>query len=137
MGQQLPACQLAPQQPCLLIYDANCRFCVAAKERLGRSGMGLPGSGVRMIPYESQEAASALGEQYRPGPPSMAYLISPAGGVSQGIDAFLPLMHGLPGGKFVRWMLKWPITRSLAERAYRWIARHRYRLFGAVTPHTR
>jgi len=90
-----------------------------------------------MIPYESQEAASALGEQYRPGPPSMAYLISPAGGVSQGIDAFLPLMHGLPGGKFVRWMLKWPITRSLAERAYRWIARHRYRLFGAVTPHTR
>lgn len=137
MGKHLPACQLDPQQPCLLIYDANCRFCVAAKERLGRSGMGLPGSGVRMIPYESQEAASALGEQYRPGPPSMAYLISPAGGVSQGIDAFLPLMHGLPGGKFVRYMLKWPITRSLAERAYRWIARHRYRLFGAVTPHTR
>jgi predicted DCC family thiol-disulfide oxidoreductase YuxK len=90
-----------------------------------------------MIPYESQEAASALGEQYRPGPPSMAYLISPKGGVSQGIDAFLPLMHGLPGGKFVRWMLKGPIIRSLAERAYRWIARHRYRLFGAVTPHAR
>lgn len=85
-----------------------------------------------MIPYESQEAMTALGERYQPGPPSMAYLISPAGGVSQGIDAFLPLMHGLPGGKFVRWMLKGPITRSLAERVYRLIARHRYRLFGAI-----
>lgn len=136
MGEQVPASPLDPQQPCLLIYDANCRLCVATKERLGRAGMGLPGSGVRMIPYESQEAASVLGAQYRPGPPSMAYLISPAGGVSQGVDAFLPLMHGLPGGKFVRWMLKGPIARSLAERFYRWIARHRYRLFGAVKPRT-
>ncbi len=85
-----------------------------------------------MIPYESQEAASALGAQYRPGPPSMAYFISPAGEVAQGVDAFLPLMHGLPGGRFVRWMMQWSIMRRLAERAYRWIARHRYRLFGSV-----
>ena len=136
MREPSPVSQFDPQRPTLLIYDGNCRLCVAAKEGLGRAGMGEAGSGVRMIPYESQEAASALGEQYRPGPPSMAYLISPAGGVSQGVDAFLPLMHGLPGGKFVRWMLKWSITRRLAERVYRWIARHRYRLFGAVTPHT-
>jgi predicted DCC family thiol-disulfide oxidoreductase YuxK len=133
MREPLSACQLDPQQSGLLIYDGNCRLCVAAKEGLDRAGVGE--AGVRMIPYESQEAMTALGERYRPGPPSMAYLISPAGGVSQGIDAFLPLMHGLPGGKFVRWILKGPIARSLAERAYRWIARHRYRLFGAVTPH--
>ena len=89
-----------------------------------------------MIPYESQEAMIALGERYRPGPPSMAYLISPAGRVSQGVDAFLPLMQGRAGGKFVRWMLQWSITRTLTERGYGWIARHRYRLFGAVNPHT-
>lgn len=88
-----------------------------------------------MIPYETQEAASALGAQYRPGPPSMAYLISPAGRVRQGVDAFLPLIHGLPGGTFLRWVLKWSLMRRLAERIYRWIARHRYRLFGAVNPH--
>ena len=62
-------------------------------------------TGVRMIPYESQEAVRGIEEQYRPGLPSMVYLISPTGGVSQGVDAFFPLMHGLPGGKFVRWML--------------------------------
>ena len=87
-----------------------------------------------MIPYESHEAMTVLGEQYRPGTPSMAYLVSPTGTVSQGLEAFLPLMHGLPGGKFVRWMLKGPITRNCAERAYRVIARHRYRLLGSVPP---
>lgn len=87
-----------------------------------------------MIPYESQEAARALGARYRPGPPCMAYLVSPAGVVSQGVDAFLPLMHGLPGGKFLRWVLQWSLMRHLAECAYRWIARHRYRLFGATNP---
>ncbi|MDO9120076.1 MAG: DUF393 domain-containing protein [Nitrospira sp.] len=130
MQEPLPACPRDSLHTSLLIYDSHCRLCVAAKERLDRAGIG-----VQMIPYESQEAASALGAQYRPGPPSMAYLISPAGGVSQGLDAFLPLMHGLPGGTFVRWIVKAPIARSLAERVYRWIARHRYRLFGAVNPH--
>lgn len=85
-----------------------------------------------MIPYESQEARSALGAQYRPGPPSMAYLISPAGVVSQGVEAFLPLVPSLPGGRILRWVLRWSLMKALAERVYRWIARHRYRLFGAV-----
>ena len=90
-----------------------------------------------MIPYESQEAVEALGTQYRPGPPSMAYLISPSGVVSQGVEAFLPLVSGLPGGKVARWVLRWSVTRALAEWAYRWIARHRYRLFGSVKPPAR
>ena len=124
--------QCDPQQSCLFIYDAYCRFCVAAKAGLDRAGVG--DVGVRMIPYETQEAMTALGERYRPGPPSMASLISPAGGVSQGIDAFIPLIHGLPGGKLFRWAMKWSPMRRLAERAYGWIIRHRYRLFGAISP---
>ena len=63
MGEPLSASQLDPQQPCLLIYDEHCRLCVATKERLDRAGMNVPGSGVRMIPYASEDAARALGEQ--------------------------------------------------------------------------
>jgi predicted DCC family thiol-disulfide oxidoreductase YuxK len=137
MRELLPACPLDPHQPSLLIYDGNCRLCVAAKEGLDRAGMGEAGSGVRMIPYESEEAVSALGERYRPGPPSMAYLVSPAGAVSQGVEAFLPLVSGLPGGRVIRWMLRWSYVRALTERAYGVIARHRYRLFGAVKPSVR
>lgn len=87
-----------------------------------------------MIPYESREAAMALGEQYQPGPPSMAYLVSSAGAVSQGLDAFLPLVRGLPGGRVIQWVLRWSLAKALADRAYGWVARHRYRLFGAMPP---
>lgn len=137
MQEPLPASPLDPQQPSLLIYDGNCRLCVAAKDGLDRAGLGAPDSGVRMIPYESREAMSALGERYRPGPPTMAYLINPAGEVSQGVDAFLPLITGLPGGGLIRWLLRWSPASALAERVYGVIARHRYRLFGAVKPPVR
>lgn len=126
------SCALDPQHPSLLIYDGQCRLCVMAKHGLDRAGLGDAGSGLRMIPYESDEAAKALGDQYRPGPPAMAFLVYPSGQVSQGLDAFLPLAPGLPGGRTVQWMLRWGFVMASAERAYRAVAKHRYRIFGAV-----
>lgn len=135
--EPVPAYLSDSPQPSLLIYDGNCRLCVAAKDGLDRAGLGAPDSGVRMIPYDSQEAISVLGEQYRPGPPAMAYFIHPAGAVSQGLEAFLPLLSGLPGGRVIRSLFRWPPAKWLAGRVYGLIARHRYRLFGAVTPPVR
>lgn len=129
-----PACPLDPQRPSLLIYDGHCRLCVTAKAGLDRAGLGDAGSGLRMIPYESEEAAEVLGALYRPGPPAMAFLVHPSGQVSQGLDAFLPLAPGLPGWRVVQWVLRWAFVRVLAERAYYLVARHRYRIFGAVKP---
>lgn len=126
------SCPLDSHHPSLLIYDGQCRLCVTAKQGLERAGLGAAGSGLRMIPYESAEAAAVLGDRYRPGPPAMALLVHPSGLVSQGIEAFLPLIPGIPGGRAVGWMLRWTVVRVLAERVYRWMARHRYRLFGAV-----
>lgn len=137
MREPLPDCQREPRPTSLLIYDANCRLCVAVKAELDRAGIGEAGAGLRMIPYESQDAMRALGEHYRPGPPPMAYLVSPTGSVSQGLEAFLPFVSALPGGRVIRWMLRWAPVRALAEWGYRLIARHRYRLFGAVGPAVR
>jgi len=123
---------LDSHHPSLLIYYGQCRLCVTAKNGLDRAGLGDAGSGLRMIPYESEEAAKVLGDQYRPGPPAMALLVHPSGQMSQGLDAFLPLTPGLPGGRAVRWMLRWAFARALADRAYRLVAAHRYRIFGAV-----
>ena len=132
MQEPLPACPIDFRQPSLLIYDANCRLCVAAKAGLDRAGTGENGSAVRMIPYESREAMIALGEGYQPGPPAMAYLVSPAGTVSQGLDAFLPFVSGLPGGRILLWVLRWTPTRVVADWGYRLLARYRYQLFGSV-----
>lgn len=112
-----------------LIYDGECRLCVAAKEGLERLGADRD---ARFVPYQSEEAARCLGGEYRPGRPDVAFLVEPDGRVSRGLDAFLPLLPGLRGGRILRAILRVPVIRPLAELGYRLVARHRYRWFGRV-----
>lgn len=132
MADLEPSCPLDPDHPSLLIYDGQCRLCVTTTQGLERAGLGVVGSGLQMIPYESEAAARLLGDRYRPGPPAMALLVHPSGQVLQGIEAFLPLAPRIPGGRIIRWMLRRAFVRALAERVYRWVATNRYRMFGAV-----
>jgi len=113
-----------------LIYDGECRLCVTAKAGLERLG-GEPT--VRFIPYQSEEAACHLGADYRPGRPDVAFLVERDGRISRGLDAFLPLLPGLRGGRFWLALLKVPLARPLALLVYRIVARYRYQLFGPVS----
>lgn len=113
----------------ILIYDDQCRLCVTAREGLARLGLEQD---VRFVPYRSEEAASRLGADYRPGRPDVAFLVEGDGTISRGLDAFLPLVPGLRGGRVLHAILKAPLIRPLAALAYRLIARYRYKLFGAV-----
>jgi predicted DCC family thiol-disulfide oxidoreductase YuxK len=96
--------------------------------------MGQAGVNVRFIPYQSEEAMKALGHDYRPGRPETTFLIRPSGKVRHGLDAFLPILSNLHMGKALRWGLRLPFVRQVAERSYRTIARHRYRWFGEAKP---
>jgi predicted DCC family thiol-disulfide oxidoreductase YuxK len=118
---------------CLLVYDGECRLCVTAKEGLERHGTGNGIKLVRMIPYQSEEAQQVLGATYRPGRPEAAFLVHPNGDIASGLDAFLPLLPGLRGGRLIGTLLAVPIMKPIAYALYRLIARHRYRLFGAVS----
>jgi len=126
-----------PGQTCLLIYDGECRLCVSTKQTLERAGVGQGRSDIRFLPYQTDEARRLLGERYRVGRPDMAFLVQPSGDVRRGLDAFLPLVPSLPGGRLLLWPLRIPLIKSLAAWGYELIARHRYRLFGAVprSPH--
>ncbi len=112
-----------------LIYDDQCRLCVTAKEGLER---GRAAADVRFVPYQSEEAASRLGLDYRQGRPDAAFLVEEDGTVNRGLDAFLPLVPGLRGGRALHAIIKVPLIRPLAELAYRLVARYRYKLFGSV-----
>ena len=114
----------------ILIYDGDCRLCVTAKAGLERLG-GAPT--VRFIPYQSEEAACRLGADYKPGRPDAAFLVERDGRISRGLDAFLPLLPGLRGGRFWLALLKVPLARPVAWLIYRVLARNRYRLFGRVS----
>src|SRR3989449_3649339 len=113
----------------ILIYDGQCRLCVTAKEGIER--VGGP-QGVRFVPYQSEEAARRLGSEYKPGRPDVAFLVEPDGTISRGLDAFLPLVPGLPGGRVLHAVLRVPLIRPLAYLAYRLVARYRYKWFGSV-----
>ncbi len=113
----------------ILIYDDQCRLCVTAKEGLERIGQDQD---VRFVPYQSEEAARRLGAAYKLGRPDVAFLVEGDGAISRGLDAFLPLVSGLRGGRVLHAILRLPLIRPLADLAYRLIARHRYKWFGAV-----
>ena len=118
----------------MLIYDSECRLCVSTKQKLERAGVGKTGSEIRFLPYQSDEAKTVLGQNYRLGRPDMAFLVRSSGEVHQGLDAFLPLAPSLPGGRFFLWCLRIPLAKRLAEWGYRMIARYRYCLFGEAQP---
>ncbi len=121
-----------PTSP-ILIYDGQCRLCVNAKQGLERLGRGDTGPAVRFIPYQSEEAACYLGMEYQPGRPDVAYLIERDGVVRHGLDAFLPLLHGFPGGRVLAKLANFRAIRPLAQLLYRIVARNRYRWFGAIS----
>ena len=113
----------------VLIYDAQCRLCVTAKEGMERLGKDLD---VRWVPYQGDEAVRRLGAEYRAGRPGVAFLVERDGTIKQGLDAFLPLLPGLRGGHILQALMRIPLLRPLAYLIYRLIARYRYRWFGSV-----
>lgn len=120
-------------QICALVYDGECRLCVSTKLKFEELAIGRAFE-VKFLTYQSDAAKRMLGAKYRPGRPNAAFLIRPSGQVVQGLDAFLPLIPILPGGRLLLWWLGFLPSKRLAEWGYRMVARHRYRWFGKADP---
>lgn len=121
---------MADKQERILIYDGQCRLCVTAKS--GIEQLGGP-QDVRWVAYQSEEAARCLGRDYQPGRPDAAFLVEADGTIRKGLDAFVPLLPGLRGGRLVLALWRVPFLRPIARLLYRVMARNRYRWFGTVT----
>ncbi|MGC4099329.1 MAG: DUF393 domain-containing protein [Nitrospira sp.] len=122
-------------QVCLLVYDGECRLCVSTKQKLEKLGIGQAESDIRFLAYQSESAKRILGANYRSDRPDAAFLVRPSGEVLQGLQAFLPVISSLPGGRLLQWWLRLPAIKGLAEWSYCMVARYRYRWFGeAVLP---
>lgn len=117
----------SPDHKRCLIYDGECRLCLTAKQELEPEARK---QGVTFLPYQSDEAARLLGKEYHPGRPTMAYFIDEQGHVHRGLDAFIPLLSGLPGGRLLLALWRIPVLRPFAYVGYRLVARYRYRWFG-------
>ncbi|MFN2398513.1 MAG: thiol-disulfide oxidoreductase DCC family protein [Gemmatimonadaceae bacterium] len=108
-----------------VVYDGHCKVCgrmVGVLREWDTNGV------LEIV------ASQANGVHARfPWIPAPAYqesmqLIAPNGRTWQGAAAIEQLLTVLPRGRWMSWPFKLPFARGLAERLYRWFARHRYRL---------
>lgn len=120
-------------QTCVLIYDGECRMCVAAKTHL-EGWRKRDGRRIVYLPYQGRDAGILLGDLVGRARPEVALFIAGDGTVHQGLDAFVELLPHLQNGRFLSQVLRLRPIRRLALMAYRLLARHRYRWFGAVKP---
>ncbi|MBA2485197.1 MAG: DUF393 domain-containing protein [Nitrospira sp.] len=133
MGTATRVSPIFEQDCCTVIYDGQCRFCVKSKEGIERLSRSNQSASVRYILYQSLEAEQVLGPEYRPGRPEVAYWVGGDGQIRRGLDAILPLLPRIPGGRLLVAFLTVPAFKPMVSRLYGFVARNRYRWFGAVS----
>lgn len=113
-------------RPYTVIYDGTCNVCgrlVSVLAEWDRKGL------LEVIPSQAPGVHARF-----PWIPVRAYAESVQvvrngdGHTWQGAAAIEAIINALPRGKLIGWVFRIPFVRPLAERFYRWFARHRYRL---------
>lgn len=110
-----------------LIYDAECRLCVGAKKVF--EFWDFRGK-IEFLPFQQPAAKAWVPEVGPSGCLDAMRLVDPQGSVCEGAEALRRLLPLLPAGRGAAWILRLPGVFGLAEAAYGWVARNRYRLFG-------
>lgn len=113
-----------------VFYDANCRLCAASRRRLERL---RPRARLTFIDVRDDAAMRAFPMVDRAAGLRQMFVLDPAGQLAGGYDAFLSLAPTIPLLRPLRPLLGIPPVRALGHAAYRWVARNRYRLGGAVS----
>ncbi len=111
----------------VLIYDAECRICVASKKWIERWDRKRQ---IRFLPFQSEEAKKWIPEMASLECLDAMRLINCQRTVLSGIDAFRGMLPYLPLGKIIAVLFYLPGIPRWAEWAYRILAKNRYRWFG-------
>ena len=113
----------------VVIYDADCRFCETARRWIERWDHHQL---LRFIHFEEAEACALQPDLIDVGCLDAFRLIDEDGRLWEGEEAAIQVARRLPGGRLLAWLLSLPGCYQVAGKAYQWIARHRYQLFGRV-----
>ena len=113
-----------------VFYDANCRLCAASRRRLERL---RPRARVTFVDVRDDAAMRDFPMVDRAAGLRQMFVLDPAGQLAGGYDAFLSLAPTVPLLRPLRHVLRLAPLRAVGWRVYRWVARNRYRLGGAVS----
>jgi predicted DCC family thiol-disulfide oxidoreductase YuxK len=113
----------------IIIYDRHCMLCTRTVARL----MTLrTTTNIESIPLQDERAAALLPEGYTEDQLSKEiHVIDMLNGlIFHGAEAMIYVMTKLPSLRFIAIIYRIPGMKWLASRIYRWVAKHRYDLFG-------
>lgn len=113
-----------------VFYDAQCRLCARSRRSLERL---RPSAELVFVDVRDARAMDGFPMVDRAAGLRQMFVLDPAGRLAGGYDGFLSLVPAIPLLRPLRKVLAWRPLRFLGHRAYRWIARNRYRLGGAVS----
>lgn len=113
-----------------VFYDANCRLCAGSRRTLERL---RPRAELVFVNLRDDEAMRAHPAIDRTAGLGQMFVLDPGGDLAGGYDAFLALVPTIPVLRRLRRVFAWKPVRFMGWKAYRWIARNRYRLGGAVS----
>jgi len=111
----------------VLLFDGHCRLCTAGARKLAR--WARPGA-VELASFQDPSVLGRFPDLTRDQCLQAMHLVEPDGHVFGGAEAVVAVL--VTRG----WLFAWtrlyylPGLRWLADRAYRWVARNRYRLTG-------
>ncbi len=121
---------MAKKAPCacnILIYDADCRFCVASKNLIERWDRRHR---ITFLPFQTEEATRLVPELGGTTCIDAMRFIDAEERVYAGVDAFRKMLPFLPAGYFLSALFYIPGFSWVARKSYHWIAENRYRWFG-------
>lgn len=117
-------CDMA-STPLLILYDAQCPVCRAARHWLERRA---PAGSLEFLDCRGDERARRLPEVSESACLEAIHAIRPDGATRVGADALPWLLSTIPRWRWLGRALSMPLIRHLARPTYRLIARHRLRL---------
>ena len=119
----------SPPARALMIYDADCRFCVFWIKRWQQA----TGEKVEYVPFQNPRVATEFPELHRERLERSVHFIEPDGVVYRGAEAVFRSLATNPRRRlWLRLYQKLPGFAPLTEAAYRFVANHRT-AFSALT----
>ncbi|GIP31390.1 thiol-disulfide oxidoreductase DCC family protein [Paenibacillus sp. J2TS4] len=112
-----------------LLYDARCVLCVRTVSALRKLNIKAD---LAMIPLQEADPTLFPEGVTREQLQSQLHIIDESNRIYRGAEAVLLIMTMVRGWRWLAVLYRVPVLRPLANRLYRWIADHRYKLFGQI-----
>lgn len=114
-------------QPLTILFDGRCNLCLATVEALRAAEFDSP---PRFVDSNGADVLKQFPQLNRDDLLGQMWVVGRDGATSGGYDALVNIAATRPSMQPFVPLLRWHPVRQMGWSIYRWVAKHRYRLFG-------